>query len=87
MTDQKPEKPNEPDWRYVMAREEARRAHDRATSFATLVNEATIKTGESTFQPFLALGQNPLSGHSQAASRSMDSDRQAGGFWLAMTKT
>jgi hypothetical protein len=51
MTDQKPDEPN----LYVMAREEARRAHDRATSFATQVNEAAIKTGESTFRACLLI--------------------------------
>ena len=50
MTDQKRD---EPDWRHVMAREDAHRAHDRATSFHTQVNEAAIKTGESTFQACL----------------------------------
>jgi hypothetical protein len=47
MTDQKPDD--------VMAREEARRAHDRATGFIAQVNEAAIKTGESTFQACLLI--------------------------------
>jgi hypothetical protein len=52
MTDQKPD---EPDWRYVMAREQARRAHYRADGFFKQVNEAAIKTGESTFQACLLI--------------------------------
>jgi hypothetical protein len=52
MTDQKPD---EPDWRYVMARDEARRAHDRADGFFKQVNEAAIKTGESTCQACLLI--------------------------------
>jgi hypothetical protein len=52
MTDQKPD---EPDWRFVMAREEARRAHDRAEEFFKQVNEAAIKTGESTFRACLLI--------------------------------
>jgi hypothetical protein len=52
MTDQKPD---EPDWRYVAAREEARRAHDRADGFFKQVNEAAIKNGESAFRACLLI--------------------------------
>ena len=52
MTDQKPD---EPDWRHVMAREDAHRAHDLAASFTTQVNEAAVKTGESTFRACLLI--------------------------------
>jgi hypothetical protein len=48
-------KPDEPDWRFVMGREEARRAHDRADDFFKQVNEAAIKTGESTFRACLLI--------------------------------
>jgi hypothetical protein len=50
MTDQKPD---EPDWRYVAARDEARRAHDRADDFFEQVNEAVINNGESAFRACL----------------------------------
>jgi hypothetical protein len=52
MTDQKP---NEPDWRYVAARDEARRAHDREDGFFEQVNEAAIKNGESAFRACLLI--------------------------------
>jgi hypothetical protein len=52
MTDQKLD---EPDWRFVMAREEARRTHDRADGFFKQVNEAAIKTGEGTFRACLLI--------------------------------
>jgi hypothetical protein len=52
MTDQKSD---EPDWRSVVVRDEARRAHDRADSFFEQVNEAAIKNGESAFRACLLI--------------------------------
>ena len=49
------QKPDEPDWRYVTARDEARRAHDRADGFFEQVNEAAIKNGESAFRACLLI--------------------------------
>jgi ABC-type Fe3+ transport system permease subunit len=55
MTDQKPEKPGEPDWRYVMAREDAHREHDRIDSFSDKLNEATFKSSEAALRACLLI--------------------------------
>lgn len=44
MTDQKPDGPN---WLYVMAREDARRAHDKADAFAERLDTAALKSAET----------------------------------------
>jgi hypothetical protein len=40
------QKPDEPDWRHVMAREDAHRAHDRIDSFNDKLNDATLRSSE-----------------------------------------
>ena len=44
MTDQKPD---EPDWRHVMAREDAHRAHDKFDAFVERLDAATIKSSQT----------------------------------------
>jgi hypothetical protein len=43
MTDQKPDEPN---WRYVMAREDAHRAYDKHAAFVERLDTAAIKSSE-----------------------------------------
>jgi hypothetical protein len=50
MTDQKPDGP---DWRHVMAREDAHREHDRISSYSDKLNDATFKSGESALRACL----------------------------------
>jgi hypothetical protein len=52
MTDQKPD---EPDWRYMMAREDAHREHDRINSYSDKLNDATFKSGESSLRACLLI--------------------------------
>ena len=52
MTDQKPD---EPDWRYVMAREDAHRAHDQLNSIYDKQNEAAFKSGETALRACLLI--------------------------------
>jgi hypothetical protein len=50
MTDQKPD---EPDWRYVMAREDAHREHDRLDSYTDKLNDATSRSSEAALRACL----------------------------------
>jgi hypothetical protein len=50
VTDQKPD---EPDWRYRMAREDAQRQHDRIDSFFDKLNDATLKSSDAALRACL----------------------------------
>jgi hypothetical protein len=50
MTDQKPD---EPDWRYVMAREDTHREHDRIDSYNDKLNDATFKSSDAALRACL----------------------------------
>jgi hypothetical protein len=52
MTDQKTDEPN---WRHVMAREDAHRAHDRIDSFSDKLNDATLRSSEVALRACLLI--------------------------------
>jgi hypothetical protein len=52
MTDQQPDEPN---WRFVMAREDALREFNRTDSFFDKLNDATLKSSESALRACLLI--------------------------------